>query len=63
MSDWIFVTLTVSDYRKRVRAGAIISYGTMPGGGTFIDLGGRTIEIRESEAEISRLIGDDVLSK
>jgi hypothetical protein len=59
MNGWIFVTVAVSGYRKRVRASAIISYGTMPGAGpTFIDLGGRTIEVRESEAEIARLVGD-----
>jgi hypothetical protein len=64
MSDWISVT-TTAGYRKWVRASAVISYGTMNGGGTYIDMAGRMIEVRESEAEIAELVGAraDVLEK
>jgi hypothetical protein len=57
--DWISVTVADSGYRKRVRASAIVSYGTMPGSSqTFIDLAGRTIEVHESETAIAQLVGD-----
>jgi hypothetical protein len=61
MTDtWITVTLAYGGQKKRVRADAIISYGTLCGGAgnTFIDIGGRAIEVTESEADIARLVGD-----
>lgn len=55
---WITVTVADSGYRKRVRADAIISYGTLKDMGTFIDIAGRSILVSESEAEIAQLVGD-----
>ncbi len=65
MGDWITVTLGVNGYSKRVRRSAILSYGKIPpaGGPTYVDLAGRTLEVRETEAEIAALLEDDVLSK
>jgi triacylglycerol esterase/lipase EstA (alpha/beta hydrolase family) len=56
-SDWIIVTVADSGYRKPVRKSAVMSYGTMRSGTTFVDIMGRTIEVRESETEIARLVG------
>jgi hypothetical protein len=58
MSDtWVSITVAASGYRKRVRADAIISYGTLDGE-TFVVIDGRAILVRESEADIARLVGD-----
>lgn len=54
--EWILVTVLDSGYRKPVRRSAIVSYGTYPGGTTFVDIAGRTIEVRESEQEIACLV-------
>jgi hypothetical protein len=65
MSDWITVTLGVNGYPKRIRRCAVLSYGKIPptGGPTYVDLAGRTLEVRETEAELAALLGDDVLTK
>jgi hypothetical protein len=55
---WITVTLADNRYRKRVRADAIIAYGTLPHGNTYVDLSGRALDVCESEADIARLLGD-----
>jgi len=65
MGDWITVTLGSNGYHKRIRRSAILSYGKIPpsGGPTYVDLAGRTLEVRETEAEIAALLEDDVLAK
>lgn len=64
-ADWIWVTLAIDGYRKRIRASAVPAYGRLPNGGpAFIEWNGRAIEVRESEDALARLLGDvDVLRK
>jgi hypothetical protein len=54
--EWILVTL-LDGYRKPFRPSAIITYGTLPSGSRFIDVGHGALEVRESEAEIASLVG------
>ncbi len=60
--EWLLLTVLDSGFRKPVRRSAIVSYGTFPGGTVFVDIAGRTIEIRETEREIARLVGSPYLS-
>jgi hypothetical protein len=59
MDDWITLTLAVNGYQIRIRRNAVISYGVLPRGGPCINLAGKTIEVRESQAELAALVGDD----
>jgi len=56
-SDWILLTVLSSGYKKPVRRSAVVSYGTFAGGTTFVDIAGRSIEVRETEAEIASMVG------
>jgi hypothetical protein len=58
VSDWITVTLPLNGNHLRVRCAAIYSYGTKSWG-AFIEVPGKTIDVRESEAELAALHGDD----
>jgi hypothetical protein len=55
--EWGLVTLRANGYRKPVRRSAIISYGPLRPGVTFIDYAGKTIEVCESVREIAALVG------
>jgi hypothetical protein len=62
MTNWITLTVAPSGYRKRVRASAVVSYGTLPSGATFVDLAGRTVEVFETEAQVAALVGDKLVN-
>ena len=54
--DWIFLTISPGGYRKRLRASSILSFGEIPGGGTYIDFSGKQISVCESADEVEELI-------
>ncbi len=55
--EWILVTVRDSGCRKPVRPAAIMSYGVLRFGVTYIDYDGKTIEVSESVRAIAELVG------
>ena len=54
--DWIAITIAASGLREQVRRSGVARFGTLDGI-AYIEINGHAVPVRESEADLARLLG------